>query len=152
MNDHSTAPAVAHPCANSIPETCTYISIRPTFGVGDYTASASIAEYDEVQLEIGLPDTPTQAHEIFKRAEDAIDTALAIKAQRPHLHLWYNGHEDLAEFSDWRSLARAFAEWNEDWDVVEQVATGVLAHDAPAVLEGADYIPLIAVAAAKVVL
>jgi hypothetical protein len=56
----------------------------------------------------------------------------------------------MVEFGDWRSFAALFAEWDDRWEVVEQVATGCLVHDDPAVLEAADFDPLIALAAAKV--
>jgi hypothetical protein len=138
------------PCTVPLPEGCTYISIRPTVTIGEYTASAPVADYQEVQLEIGLPSTPTKAHAFFDKAEDAIDTALAFKAQRADLSLWYNGAEDLFQFSDWRTFSARFAEWDDDWGVVEQVATGRLASDAAVVFEAADNIPLIAVAAAQV--
>jgi hypothetical protein len=130
---------------------CVYISIRPVFYTAGYTVAASIDEYQEVYFEVGLPDMPPFVYEAYDNAAEAIDAALALKAQIPHLRLWYNGHEDIGEFTDWRSFAKLFQDVNEDWQVVEQVAAGLLASDAPAILEAADYIPLIAVAARKVV-
>jgi hypothetical protein len=55
-------------------------------------------------------------------AEAAIDYAMALRDRHSHLRLWYMGHETIDEFDDWRSFAAIFAEFDEDWEIVEHVA------------------------------
>jgi hypothetical protein len=150
MNTTFIDPAAVQPHDSCLPANCTYISILPTFTAGGYTVTASIHEYQDVYLELGVPDAPPNAFERYANVADAIDAALALKGQAPHLRLWYDGHEDVGEFTDWRSFAKLFQDVDEDWQLVEHVAAGLLAPDAPAILEAADYIPLIAVAAREV--
>lgn len=144
-------PAPFVPSANPVFPSSSYIAVRPIFAIGDHAADATICDYTTVQLQVGTAGMPAYTYETIESAEEAIDQALALKEKYPHLRLWYDGHEILAEFGDWRSLAAILAEGDEAWEVVEQVAQSLLAHDAPAVLKAADYSPLIAAAARKVV-
>ena len=129
---------------------CTYVAIRPTSEIGDSTLSATIHDYEEVQLQVGLPDVPTRAHQMLPNLETAIDQALSLKAEHPHLRVWYNGEEMQAEFQDWRSFARMCAEWDRSWDLIEQVATGTLAYNDQKVLDCEEDCPLLVTAAQKV--
>ncbi|HEV2559313.1 MAG TPA: hypothetical protein VGU45_11855 [Microvirga sp.] len=130
---------------------CTYLAVRPTFECGDRTASAMLDDYEEVQLQVGLPDHPTHCLEIYDDLADTINLALSIKADHPHLRLFYNGEEVQAPFDCWRSLALVFAESYDAWEVVEQVATGALKADDERVQDCISDCPLIGTAIGKVV-
>ncbi|MCB5177592.1 hypothetical protein [Microvirga lenta] len=129
---------------------CTCIAIRPTSEFGDRTLGATIDDYEEVQLQIGLPDVPTQAHQKLSDLAAAVDQALPIRAEHPHLRLRYNGEEIQAEFRDWRSFARMCAEWDGGWDLIERVAAGDLAYDDQQILDYEEDCPLLVIAAQKV--
>jgi hypothetical protein len=89
MNNHDlTISANSSEAATCCFEKCEYIAVRPATDCGDHVADAPIYDYEQVQLQIGLPGIPTHVHEFFDTAEQAITAALAIKEKFPHLRLW----------------------------------------------------------------
>jgi hypothetical protein len=150
VNCINTSSAPVSTCDPFIPSECTYILIRPITYVDEHIASALIDDHHVVQLEVGFPDQPPYAVRFFETAEEAIAAALDLKAQSPHLRLWYQGSEIVTEFSSWLSLAQAFVRQDEDWWVVEEVATGSLPSDDAAVISISANRPTIAAAIKRV--
>ncbi|MBM6583839.1 hypothetical protein ILT44_26930 [Microvirga sp. BT689] len=136
------APARVHSPFRS----CEYIAVRPIVAIGDYTPTGEVNRYSAVQLQVGLPGILNHTHSTTDEMIKTVDMVLLLKEQFPHLRLWYDGLENQAEFHDWRSFAAMYAEWDERWELVEQVATGTLNQDAPEVLKAAEECFLLAAA------
>ena len=131
MYYHKPALAAAPACADFIFRACDYIAIRPIIEAGDYVLDATVDQYDKVQIQAGLPKVPTHLHSTTDDLAKALDMAFLLKHEFADLALWYNGLETQAEFYDWRSFAALCAGWDEDWELVEQAATGSLDVTSP---------------------
>jgi hypothetical protein len=86
----------------------------------------------------------------YDSVASAVGDALAFVRQHSRLRLWYGAQEFQTEFSDWRTVARMFADGDETWAVVEEVVVGRLTRDDPKAVEAMARNTLIATAIAHV--
>lgn len=130
----------------------TYISLRPTSEIGDYTVMNYIAEADDFRVDYGRAEGPPFTLVRCEDAKDAIEMMIAIKAAHPHLRVWYDGLETQAEIIGdvWLGLATVLCEVYGEWEVVAKVAAGTLAPDDRKVLDAIEEVSLIAAAVADV--
>lgn len=149
MKINSLFSADASKCASVDFSDYSYLALRPVVHVGEQTMDASLLDYDEVQVQVGLNGVPTHLYDTVADAAVAIDWILAQRNAFPHLRTWYNGLEIQAEFFDWRSLAAMYAEWDDDWEAVENVAAGIIANPFSLTCDG-NINPVIAEAIKRV--
>ncbi|WP_407523779.1 hypothetical protein [Methylobacterium oryzisoli] len=130
----------------------TYISLRPTCELDDYTVVSYITEAGDFRVDYGRAEGPPFTLVRCDDAKDAVETMIAIKAAHPNLRVWYDGLETQAEITGdvWLGLAEVLSEVYGEWELVAQVAAGTLAPDDPEVLGAIDEIPLIAAVIAHV--
>jgi hypothetical protein len=91
----------------------TYVYIRPTFELGDYTVTSTIDDAEACQLRCGLPDRPSELLSWdYGSVEEAVEAALTVKAENPFLRVFYDGQEVRHEFD---SIATFQAPFVPDW-------------------------------------
>jgi len=129
-----------------------YITIRPTSECGDFTVTAPIGNAEEFQIRVGRAYGPSELVAFFDDGEDALDCIELIKATYPRIKVWLDSHEILEELTGpvWPALAYALSNYDEDWDLVAQVAAGGLSIADPCVIAAGGRDSMIAAAITRV--